>query len=159
MSETLNKNQDRLDRRRRSLFTQLGKIRAEHRRINEIYLIAKRKFSLAVTDHLRKVRPSTGKDGDPSTHFDPSSFKPSEKKSAPVVENEGIKKIFRRIAKQTHPDTLFDSDDDEKSERVKLFQEARLAAIKKDWMSLFEIAHISKSRILQIDGLDGLDGR
>ena len=50
--------------------------------------------------------------------------------------------MFRNIAKQTHPDKLFDSNDDEKNERVKLFQEARIAALKKDWMSLFEIAQM-----------------
>lgn len=140
MSKKSDKSQDRLDRRRCSFFVQLGKIKKEHKKINKIYLVARRKFSLAITDYSRKVSPPSEKEVKQHTYFDPSSLGPSEKKSAPVVENEGIKKIFRKIAKQTHPDMLFESGDEEKVERIKMFQEARLAAIKKDWMALFEIA-------------------
>ena len=142
MSQSSDKSQDKLERKRCSFFTQLRKIKKEHKKINKTYRTAKQKFSLAVTDHLRKTRSSADKESTQQFHFDPSLLKPSEKTSAPTIENDGIKKMFRNIAKQTHPDKLFDSNDDEKNERVKLFQEARIAALKKDWMSLFEIAQM-----------------
>ena len=141
MDNTSIENEARLNRKRKSLFIQLRHFRKEYQKISKIYEVAKRQFFLAVLDYTSKNDININHDSTHDrTHLGPKDNKSFQKKSAPIVESEDVKKIFRKIAKQTHPDMLIDLGVDEKVEKIKLFQEARQAAIKKDWMTLFEIA-------------------
>ena len=56
------------------------------------------------------------------------------------LEDPNVKKIYRAIARKSHPDKLTEASKEEVKEKEDLFKEAQTAIQQKDFLTLYEIA-------------------
>ena len=125
------------------LFTELSCLMAEYEKAREIYPIARAQFIRALNRARARQLAKDSKDPSSSPPIPPMDPKLlEENSSATIVEDKDVKKIFRKIAKETHPDAIIDEDitSPEAQKRIEMFQDARRASQEKDWYSLFKIA-------------------
>lgn len=122
------------------ILEELTQLRGVYDHMCKVYPVARTEFVKAVNNARASIdtqHKSSGGGAPPPDHklLD-------EAPSAPVVERKDVKKIFRKIAKETHPDAILDDgmSAEEQQKRVEMFQTARKASEEQDWYSLFKIA-------------------
>jgi hypothetical protein len=93
-------------------------------------------------DHLEKFRNLFKKDNTPAENLD-ENRKTRKKIRAPVKtekKKREIQKLFKEVAKNSHPDTILDLSEVEQEEKKELFKKAQTAAENSDFFDLIEVA-------------------
>ena len=124
------------------LFNELTHLRAIYERALEVYPIARAQFIKAIGKARNVKRPADDANAQHQSIPPMDAQLMDEAPTSKVVDNKDVKKMFRQIAKETHPDAIpaTGMTEVETKKRVKMFQEARLASEDNDWYSLFKIA-------------------
>jgi len=140
-------------RRYQLVFAKLKYLKKDLEVSREIFQDAKRDFSKKFIERVEVVDKEESDSEEPETEEQPNSElsknrrkskeRISEKELDSYVREEkdsDIKKVFKQIAKKTHPDLLNFKSPFEKERKERLFKRAKTAAEEDDYFELSEIA-------------------
>jgi len=115
-------------------------LKEEHRVTTEIFNDASRSFS---GEFLLKIKHS-GSAPSPASNQEvagkDSSAPPDNDSSIDHTKDDDLKKIYRKIATDSHPDKTIDKSDFEKKYKAQLFEKARQSYEEGDYCTLSELA-------------------
>lgn len=127
--------------RLRYLKKELDFVRYTHEAASEEFLEEyKRKVSSLPDMQKDRIRKSLNKEKERRNKNTKSSNISEDNPQQESMKEKHAKKLFKEVAKVSHPDTMISSSEDEKKEKEALFKKAQQAAKDSRYFELLEVA-------------------
>ena len=122
-------NDKLLELKRKKLQQQILYLRTELEETQWIFQDCLKEFDVEFRDYFKDPEKKTKKD----VTVDPPEFD---------IPKEDVNTVFKKIAKETHPDKLINKDisDEEYDAKVDMYKEAQRSVKNRDWSRVVEIA-------------------